>query len=185
MGMCVDHGIHVGDRLAYRLLAKIGSGVDHHVLSRVADHHRGTCAAVFGVRGVANGARTSQSGDAHRRTTSQNGQCCLHFFTKGLGTAPGAAGCTRFVSAFVISTYAICTSYSEFAISVSSCGVKLPLVFSRSSTSVSIVWRAPSMSTRGCPPCSCSNPICISAVMYSDAMNRSKLIWNSSELRPS
>ena len=76
---------------------------------------------------------------------------------------PGACGGRA--SALVTSTYAMRNSYRQFCRKVSSAEVRLPLVFSCSRPSVSMVWRAPIRSMRGCPPSSCIMPSCIMALM--------------------
>src|SRR5205085_116896 len=96
----------------------------------------------------------AEGGHAHGRAAAQHRQARLHRLAPG-GGVPGPGGR---VMAFVICTNAMRKRKSASCSTAFSSGVVLPRVFSSSIAMVSMVWRAPTMSTCGCCPCSCSIP---------------------------
>src|SRR4051794_2381549 len=102
--MRVENGVDVVDVFADRLLAKIRGGVDDDVLVVISDHDGRTRAAVHRILGMTHGTRAPQRRHAHGRTASEYRERGFHFFVKGLGMAPGGAGCTLRVRALVTST---------------------------------------------------------------------------------
>src|SRR5215467_35776 len=145
MRVGVENRIQMRDVLADRLDVKIRRGIDQHGLAAVLQHDGWSCPAVVWIVGVANCAITAKRWDAHRRPAAQHGQGRFHRPVVPVA-GPGWGG--RAI-AFVTSTYAIRNSYKLFCKKFSSAGVRLPLVFSARRLRVSIVCRAPIISTCG------------------------------------
>src|SRR5581483_1845470 len=171
----VEHGVERADAFADGLLAEVGRGVDEHGVAIELHQHRGTRAPVARIAGGAHGAAAADGGDAHRRPRTEHGKGCFHRWP-----TVGSPGAGWRVSMLVISTNAMRRRKSASCRTARSPSVRLPRVFSSSMESVSMVWRAPTRSTWGCSPFSCSIPSCIIAVMYIDATRLSKLTWSFS-----
>jgi hypothetical protein len=78
VGVGVEHGIELSHVFAQRLFAKIGSAVDHHMASVVAEEDRRTGAAVARIGRTADGAVAADGGYPHRCAAAQYCQCRLH-----------------------------------------------------------------------------------------------------------
>src|SRR5882724_1431298 len=151
MSVRVKNRVKPFDVLANRLLPEIRRGVDEHCVPVVLHQNRRTRAPVMRIIRRAYPAVAPDGGNAHRRSAAQHGESCLHFLSSG-GIAPGgiAPGLVAEVAtAFVISMKAIRSSNNTFCSNVFSRSVRLPLVFSCSTESESIVCRAPIISTLG------------------------------------
>src|SRR5215831_10622097 len=142
VGVRVNDGVDVGDVFADGLFTEVGCSVNENAPAIVLDHDRRAGAAVPGIGGVADCARTTDGGHAHGRSAAQYGKGCFHFL---LGAGPAL----DFARALVISTQAMRSSNSTCCKTFCSRSVRLPLVFSCRIVSASMVWRAPTMSTAG------------------------------------
>src|SRR5580692_1541768 len=141
--------------LADRLLAEIGSGINEYALAAELNQNRGAGTTVVRVVRTTHIAIAPDGWHAHGRAAAQDRERSLH---RLVAAAVEAGVCGGRASALVTSTYAMRSSYRTFCRKFSSTLVRLPLVFSDSKLSVSMVWRAPIRSTRGWPPCSCISP---------------------------
>src|SRR6267154_2632414 len=151
MSVRIKDGVKPFDVLAKRLLTEIRRSIDEDRVAVELYQNRRTGAPVMRIVGRAYAAVAPNGGNAHRRSAAQHRESRLHFLSSG-GIAPGgiAPGLVAEVAtAFVISMKAIRSSNSTFCSSVFSRSVRLPLVFSCSTESESIVCRAPIISTLG------------------------------------
>ena len=139
---------------AHGLEPEIGSRVDHRRLSVVNQQDRRPQAIVARIRGSADPAMAGKRGHSHGRAGAKHRKfeygmrCCGQGGSSiKAGTWPSLAS----PAAFAISIKASFKFPSTSRRSVSSSGARFPCVFSRRTSSMSIISRAPSRSSTGCP----------------------------------
>ena len=162
MGVGVKHRVDLADSFANRLLAKVGRGVDQDGLARQIPS---VSKAGYGGRADrSNGTRRSRS-----RWWAPPSKCrcpAPSALPSSCLAARGRAGSLRGTRERVRHLNVCHAQFVETVLQkCSSVEVRLPLVFVCSRPSVSMVWRAPIRSMRGCAPSSCIMPICIMALM--------------------
>ena len=73
MAVRQQDGIEAIQTYAHRLLTKVGSCVDNHVLAIAGQQNGGAKTFVARVGGTADAARAAERGDAHRCAGAENG----------------------------------------------------------------------------------------------------------------
>src|SRR6266850_8269365 len=76
----VENRVQAAHALAYRLRAKVGSGVDQNAVSAVLNEHRGTRALVTRITRCTHPAIASNGGYTHRGAAAEYGKQRFHLF---------------------------------------------------------------------------------------------------------
>src|SRR6266699_2505996 len=149
VGMAVGEqdGVEALEPGAHSLLAKVGGGVDDHIVTVPRQQKGGAEPLVVQIGRAANTTGAAKRRHAHGSAGAEHGyfqRSACHLERAGETAARGGA-------AWLISTYVILSLPSRSRSRLSSSGARFPLVFSCKASSMSISSRAASGSITGCP----------------------------------